>query len=121
MGHAAEELRQLLEKMKGEMLPGAASSKVPAKTGLDAGKPGLPSAAAPAEKPASMTPIGKESGKQELIARYESALRRKEAEHEKEIRILRGEFEQERRLLWGEIDALETRTQQGEKRYSEDL
>lgn len=106
MGSASEELRQILEKMKGEFLPEASSASSSVKTGREAGGLNLPAAVAPADK---------ETEKQKLIARYESTLRQKEAEHEKEIRILRGEFEQERRLLWGEIDALEMRTQSGEK------
>ncbi|HAF95611.1 MAG: hypothetical protein A2X34_05835 [Elusimicrobia bacterium GWC2_51_8] len=140
MGHASEELRQILEKMKRELLPaGAQSSGAAVKTGretagdgggakvLERGKGAVPHAGdkavprgagrnmAAKAGSAAAAPAEKASEKQELIARYESMLRRKEAEHEKEIRILRGEFEQERRLLWGEIDALEKRTQSGEK------
>ena len=137
MGSASEEMRQILEKMKRELLPEASSSRTAVKTGGSASlnnsfaEPRLfeaPGKSAGAKEdglaggrslPAAMASADKESGKQELIARYESALRHKETEHEKEIRILREEFDQERRLLWGEIDALEMRTQSGEKRNSD--
>ena len=111
MGSASEELRQILEKMKRDLLPEVPSSRPAVKIIREAREQRLPAATEQADR---------ESEKQKLIAKYESTLRNKEAEHEKEIRILRGEFEQERRLLWGEIDALEMRTQSGEKRNSDD-
>ncbi|HAH33043.1 MAG TPA: hypothetical protein DCL44_12090 [Elusimicrobia bacterium] len=101
MGHASEELKRILEKMKGELVPEAPAPGTVVKKSREPVKRRPPAAAAPADK---------KSEKQELITKYESALRQKEAEHEKEIKILRVEFEQERRLLWGEIDELEMRT-----------